>query len=228
MIPFPAMGFRTGGYPGWNPIDRTANVGLTSSSMVASCSANATFGEGVRSTVLKSSGSLYFEVTLGSAGDQIAVGVCTRSTLIASGAGSGAGGIIGRNAGTTYHAMAGAFGMVTNGGVSTIYMNSTLGAASGLGSLANGHVIAVAINFTSQLGWIKNLSVGGTAGQWNLNLNGDPAGGTNGISIAAILGAGLVPFGTVYFGTTGGIGTINPGTSSFTGTVPSGFTGAWK
>ena len=228
MIPLPAGFLRSNGYPGWNPNDRTAGVALATSSTVSSCATNATFGEGARGTVYKStSGKFYWEATVGTAGILVGIGIAKQSTLLASGAAGGAGGIVGRNGGITYRPCSGSVLYIASGSVGLV-INEGVAAASSSGAMASTHVVAVAVDFTGQLIWLKNLSQTSTSGQWNLNLNGDPAAGTNGISIASFAGILMAPVAVVQYSGTGGIATINPGTSAFTGAVPAGFTSGWK
>jgi hypothetical protein len=93
---------------------------------------------------------------------------------------------------------------------------------------ATGDELGVAVDFAAQKVWFYNPA----SGQWNGDIlaNQNPATGTGGISIAAILAPGGTT-GPVYLGVSisekGDTLTLNPGVNAFTNAVPSGFS-AWN
>lgn len=92
----------------------------------------------------------------------------------------------------------------------------------------SGDVLAVAIDLGAKKFWIKNLTTGG----WNQGTGGtqDPASGAGGISFSAFNTGShecvIEVWTTGHWGTSD-VMTLNTGASSFTGTLPAGFS-AWS
>lgn len=173
----------------WNPSDKGASINLSASNTVAQCSGG---WNSVR-TIYASDGSskYYWEVTLTASGTppQILVGISTSVPLTSTYQSSGAGYEFYHDA-TYYHNNA-----------PTAY-----GTANSVGD-----VIMLAFDSAAnKLWWGKN-------GTW-LN-SGDPAAGTNAVSVTAATYYACVSLGYAYSSTV----TANFGATSMVYTAPSGF-----
>jgi hypothetical protein len=190
----------------WNPADKEATLTLSGGNLVA------TIGSvtgGVRATVPKSSGKLYFEVTPTGGSGQSTVGICTAAAnmanLYSSNWVGGAGLIIGN-------------GFVYSNGTST-------GKQIEGGSIAFPTTIGIAIDFPNSLMWVRTIG-GSNNGFWNGSSSNNPATGVGGAGISALFPSNLGYPVVSMFGASGEVRTVNFGASAFVGTVPSGFT-AW-
>jgi hypothetical protein len=194
----------------WDPTT-VAAVTLSGSNLVATNTGTTATNQGanVPAASGKTAGKFYFEVTL------------TTVTEI------GVPGNYGFGVGTlasTYTAM----GNNATTGAMVFFSGNiwTNGSSSGssLGLRGQGNVIGVAVDLDNRKIWFKKVDV--TAGNWNGSGTADPATNTGGITIPA---GTMIPFCT--FGGTNGtannVTTTNFGSSSFTGSVPSGFTSGW-
>jgi hypothetical protein len=226
-IPFPLTLFGTTGYPHWNQKDKTSGIGLSNAAAMATAVSNGTLGEAIRGTVFRDSGKRYFEVTLGWTGAPAGAGfgIATRAAILAS-ATSGVA-IVQFVGGAARDLQAfGAAMALNNFLVNAVnsYVNHTIGFNPGTPrSFSGGNVCAVAVDLTSQLIWFKNLTTGSN---WNYNLNGNPATGFQGVTIAALGGVAMTPVIAAVKDIVDPLGTLNVGLTAFTGTIPSGFT-AW-
>jgi hypothetical protein len=159
---------------------------------------NATTNSGARSTVLKTTGKYYFEMTP------------SVSAALFNGAG------ILTSTGTYADALS-----VLN--CTLLYMQGGIysnGVSTGktVGTVAIGTAIGFAIDLTARLGWIRN-----GAGPWNGDGAANPATGAGGVTITPT--ASFSPM--VAFDTgPGDVMTINCGQAAYVNAAPSGF-GNW-
>jgi hypothetical protein len=159
---------------------------------------------GVRATTSKSSGKWVFEVTVTSK-DALNGWMC--------GLGAAAWPLGTAQMGDTH-----SIGMQTGGGTANIYYNTTSAVAGFV--ITAGSVIMVAVDLGANKAWFYNP----ISAAWQGGMSPDPASGAGGIDISYI-GAAVFP-AWQGFEPSGDVGTLNTGGSSFTNTVPSGFT-AW-
>ncbi len=136
-------------------------------------------------------------------------------------AGSIGGGMIGVGlVGTTYANFAGDINssiQFSNGNINANTVNFYNN-----GARAVGDIVGIAVDLDNRTIWFKKVS--GTPGLWNGAVaNGNPTTNLNGVPIIA---GSIIPY--VTFNTNSGdVFTANFGSSSFTGAVPSGFSGGW-
>lgn len=216
----PAAGF-------WNASDATSAVTLSNGGFTATAATNSGVGEGARGAIGLSSGRFYFEITAGAAmtsAKTVFMGIATPGAAIASSQ-QLTSGIVANSGGFNYALAFGGAAIGNTSASTVIVLNGTLAANAAGATVAAGHVIGVAVDLSAGLVWFRNLSQTGTAGQWNLNLNGNPAAGTGGISIAGMGFSTFFPVIAATNGTTGALGTLNAGASAFVGGVPAGFAG---
>lgn len=193
-------------FSSFNPATVT-DVTLSGGNLTASHDNTSTAGAKTAET--KDTGKYYFEITINTiTGDASQAGL-----LLASG--SYADMIAQQNCFTVIKAASGR--IIANGGNSGFQ----------LGTLADGDVIACAIDFTNEKGWLRKSP----SGDWNGTPGDDPATNTGGIDLSGPL-IGLATFGpAIAFGGTGTGATeqftANFGATAFVGTVPSGFTAGW-
>ena len=157
-----------------------------------------------RSTTSHASGMYYFEVTWTVAGGS------TTSTM----------GVAKSSLSTTLNVL----GLDANISIganenSNIYINNGNGSITWVVPV-NGDVCAVAVDFTNQLIWARDMTTGN--GYWNNNAAYSP-GGTGGVSFSAISGP---YFAAISVNSNVDQLTINFGNQAFTGAVPAGFA-AW-
>jgi hypothetical protein len=151
---------------------------------------------GVISTMTKTSGKFYFELT---------VQVATSSSNCA-GITSGTIADMGNNLNSTQ--------ILT--GASTIIYSNDASTAKNLGTTAVGDVFGFAIDLTARLGWIRR-----NAGTWNADAAADPATGVNGVVIEAGSFAPAVRFSNAAATTAAFTG--NFGQGAFVNAAPAGF-----
>lgn len=201
--------------------NRTVYAGLSTSKLTASALIvlSSGVGTGIRGIIGRNSGKRYFEFSTGTAGavagNPIQYGVCTAAATLGSGPADAA-----------YIENIGAV-------MRCVVANTGFGQAGAFCSLpTTSGIVGVAIDFGSSLIWLKSYNSSGNAvgQQWNVALNGDPAAGTGGITLAGLSSGTLYPFIGMRTSATGGaagtMGTFNP-TSSVVHTAPSGFTAGW-
>lgn len=162
---------------------------------------------GARSTALKNSGKWYLEFTLTTrTGANSAVGVLT--------------------AAGTYTNFSANINCAVIYGSGNIYSNNAFSSRT-LGALSNGDIIGVAVDLDNDKVWFRKAP----AGNWNGQVIGsqDPAGNVGGVSISSFTATTMAP--AITFGGTGTGATetftMNAGATSFSGTVPSGFSSGW-
>lgn len=157
---------------------------------------------GARSATAKNSGLYYFEMTLTLAEANSGVGLITA---------------------------AGTYTNIVIDGVScaVVYQSGAIwsnNANSGrsLGALANGNIIGIAVDLDNNKVWFRKSP----SGNWNGSGTDNPATNTGGVSISTFSATTLSP-AVAWANSSGGIVTANFGGSSFSGTLPSGFTSGW-
>ncbi len=87
---------------------------------------------------------------------------------------------------------------------------------------ANGNILGIAVDTATSKIWLWESS----SGKWNGSVSNNPAVGTEtgGISISSVNAGPYLPvFGSTSDATTGNTSIINTGATTFTGTVPSGY-----
>lgn len=209
---------------GWDAVSPQDNEGLGYTTFASVKNVNVTLSGGnltatrtattalARSRDPKSSGKQYFEFTctnLGGSAD--GVGACDVNATAA--------GITG----TSAHAM-----ILFRGG--NIWLDGSNTAIS-LGSIANGDIISLAIDWTNLKFWFRK-----NGGNWNANATYNPATNVGGITFSNtmasaqgnnITGRALCPCVCFGGGTNANNVTLNAGATSFTYGVPSGFDSGW-
>ena len=184
-----------------NPSNKSIHIALSNGNLTAT--GDGSGSGGVTSTNVRSSGKLYFEVTVTTENSQApCIGVANGSYSINVIPGTDSDLSIGYN---------------QNGEV--LYNSSDQDIVGGINA---GNVVAIAVDITDGIFWAVNLT---TASGWNGKTlaNGNPATGVGGINISA-MGSSL--YALVGMNSNAFEATINFGATSFTGTVPSGFS-AW-
>jgi len=185
-------------YATWNPADKTANITLSGSNLIASNSAG--FWHGVKCDQGKSSGKWYFEFTRPTAFSTADVGI-TDSAFVLT--------VSGMSAGVN------AIGNRTTGAQkgSGVTLSSGIG---GMADLATAYMVAVDMdNLKFYIGnAITNTWYGG----------GTPA---TGATWSYTLSATTFYIATLINEATGKTVTINTGQSAFVGIVPAGFNSGW-
>jgi hypothetical protein len=181
----------------WNPADKGAGVTLTGGNLIASATVQ---NQGVRAVDKQTTGKFYFELTITAGATFQAIhgmGNATASLSSVANSPTNAVGILG-NTGTI-------FNNGSNAGIS-------------FGTLANGNIIGIAVDLTSNQIWFRLAP----SGNWNANASYAP-GGTGGVSISTIKSAGLFPLFAIA-STVPTTDSANFGDSAFSGAVPGGFT----
>lgn len=180
-----------------NPDDKTANITLSGSNLVATASTSS--NGGVRAADAQTSGKYYFEITwTATGGSDTGVGFCDDSCDLNA---------IGSSAVRA--------AIVFNSG--NFYVNGSN--LVSIGAPSTGTVTCIAVDLGAQLIWARQGS-----GNWNDSGTANPATGTGGESISALSGNF---FPAISLGSTSAELTANFGATSFAQTVPSGFTSGW-
>ena len=181
----------------WSTTDKSANITLSGSNLMASVGAG--LSGGVRSLAtlpIPTTGKVYFEITVTGINAFAQFGLANSTIPLGSGTGT---------IGTA---------LVASGG--SIYVdNSSTGYQ--LGAIPDGTVVGFAIDRTINGIWFRNAS---TSGPWNAALAGNPATGTGALTWNPTnmfaFASTLSSQGTSFL--------ANFGDSSFVGALPSGFT----
>lgn len=192
-------------FTSWNPLDKGSGITLSNSNLTATVASPAT-DQLVRAVDVQTTGKYYIEFlgTDSGGGGDTGLGVATSA---ATGVGMGANAAL-------------ACCVFGNG---AIWLNG--GHAPGnpsIGSIGTNDICAFAIDIGAGLMWFKEIT---TSSNWNGSGTANPATGVGGVNIS-VLGGSLYIAGCLTAGTPD-YWTINPGTSSFSGAVPSGFTAGW-
>jgi hypothetical protein len=182
----------------WNTADKSANITLSGSSLIATASSAAQGG--VRADTSFAGGLLYYEVKLnGTAGNLTGIGWCNAAAAFTSYIGIDTKGI-------------GGFPQNTNTNI--VINNASIGTVGRNGS--TGEILRIAVNFTSSKIW---FALPGS--YWNNSATADPGSGTGGLSISTIAAGPYFPFFCVN---ASGFGvTANFGATPFQFPIPSGF-----
>ena len=184
-----------------NPSVKQTGIALTNGNLTAT--ASGAVSGGCLSTTSKSSGKFYIEATYveGPSGTFYGFGIADTSYTVSTAPGTDVHCVIFQNA-----------GVVRYDGSNKAEISEPN---------AN-DVVAMAVDFGAQLIWFKNLT---QATGWNeASGSSNPASGTGGVSFSSI-SAGAVFAMVGYLSDPGEI-TVNFGDTSFTGSVPAGFS-AW-
>ena len=179
----------------WSTTDKTASITLSGGNLVATATAG---NQGIRSADKQITGKFYFELAFTLETGQANVGVASAGAALNNG-----------NALATC-------ALYANNGL--VFLNN-VSTGVNLGTRANGDIIGVAVDITNQLIWFRVAP----SGNWNNNAAYAP-GGSGGISLASIFGAGIPLYAYTYFVSNAEVRTANFGDTAFSGTVPSGFT----
>lgn len=176
----------------WNPSD-LSNVTLSGGNLVAT----GTAGGGVRSVGSNSTGKYYWEYTYTTVTtNNLGVGIALATASLAT-----------PTTGSAYVAR-------SNGNI-MINGSASGSSVSGGTAITTGSVLCFAVDFTSQLLWIRQNA----GGNWNGSGAANPATAAGGLSISSIAGS-LFAFMTCA---ASDVVTANFGGSAFTGAVPAGF-----
>jgi hypothetical protein len=182
----------------WNPADKgTTNTILSNANLTYGAGASNTTNDGCRSTVGRTTGKLYFELTTAGTSSTVMLGVGTSSAIfnvILSGSG-------------------GSFAVYTTNG--HIWNNATDTTIS-IGAPTAGTVYCYAIDLVNMRGWIRK-----DGGNWNNSGTANPATNTGGQDISWLSGAVYVLVASNV--NANPIVTANFGATSFAQAIPSGF-----
>ena len=200
----------------WNPSDKTASVTLSGGNLTATTASTAAY-QGVRSTSSKSTGKVYFEITV------VSVGGFSGGALYMGLASSGQS-LTGQPGDSSQDGI----GYTANG--AGIEFNGSVDIGYNL-SIANGDILCFAIDFGAKDGWVAR-SRSGTLGPWNNNFGGtgNPATGAFGWQHSHSANCNTVfgkdPLYIAAFCYQNSEVTLNVGNTSFAQSPPSGFS-AW-
>lgn len=183
----------------WNGSDKTANITLSNLNLTATQSASGANG-GARAVQGNTNGKFYWECTLTTVSNvSSGVGMCASTATL----NTGIGGSMSLNSCA-----------ISQGGT---IVNSRATVVTGLGVLANGTIVGIALDCASGAAWFRLAP----AGNWNNSGTANPATAAGGIA----LGFGAVAiYPQVLLGAQNNAVTANFGDSAFSGAVPSGFT----
>jgi hypothetical protein len=180
----------------WNSSDKSANVTLTGSSLIATASGSAAW---VRAVDKQITGKFYWEAKPTVWGNaNTGVGFCQFGVTAPLPTASGT-------------------CVVTKGG--TIFVDGS-SSGSTLSARAANDVIGIALDCSNQLVWFRVAP----SGNWNGSATANPATGVGGISVGTLAGRGLPAYPLAMMGANLDSITGNFGDTSFSGTVSSGFT----
>ncbi len=189
----------------WNPADKTANEILTNSNLTATANSNST--SGVRTKIGKTTGKLYFELTIGGSvtGNNTGGGITTAADTL----------------GTALVTTSQGYHSATGG---TQWFNtSTVG--GNLGSWSSTNHGTFAVDFGGSLLWARRCTSANVCSNWNGNASANPATGTLGINIVARFPGTPAYVNVVANDQSSWL--LNVGGTAFLETVPSGFS-AWN
>lgn len=184
----------------WNQLDKTSNINLTGGLLTATCVGS---GDGaVRATKAYASGKHYAELNCTTVtGTDTGAGFANTSAVLANIGSSVSGAIMQFKSGNTYK----------NG--SLLYSN---------GNMSAGGIVRVAYDAGAHLAWIAFAG-----GNWNANAAYSPDAGTGGQDVSAFDSGGLFPCWACGSNANGDVCILNAGATSFTYSLPAGFS-AWN
>lgn len=186
----------------FDPSTKTAAVVMSNGNLTGHWAAAGGGDAGVQGFVADAltSGKYYFEFTCDTfIGGDTGIGICTAVSTYPNLGNNGTVGAICFPSGN-------------------LYINGT-NSGNIITGITNGQIVAVAIDFTAHLIWMKDL----TGGNWNNSGTANPATGVGGRTIPS---GTFVP-ALVFASASTAQMTANFGATAFTGTVPSGFTSGW-
>lgn len=185
-------------FVGWNASDKSSIIQLSGGLLTATSNSG---GDGaVRATLVRATGKFYAEIACSTiAGGDSGAGFANATAVLANLGTAAAGGFIQFKGGNVYK----------NGSV--LFSN---------GAIGNGDILRVAYDAGGHLAWIACAG-----GNFNGNAANNPATGVGGQSTSAFDSGGLFPVWLT--GQNGCVGVLNAGGSSFTYTLPAGFS-AWN
>lgn len=192
-------------YATWNPSDKSSDITLSGSDLVATRGAAANAFRSVRATISKTAGKWYFEFTRSAGSDKshIMFGMMLGSTSLSQYPGQVSTGIGNQPLNTTDV---------------NRYQNGFNNTINGQLDVGIGGVFQIAVDMDNLKVWCR------VVGATNWMGNGDPASGTN--QTFTLPGATAIFPAVGLFSNTTAV-TANFGASSFSGTVPSGFNAGW-
>jgi hypothetical protein len=193
----------------WNPSDKSANITLSNGNLTAAFT-SASDG-GVRSITSKSSGKWYAEFSPGATftGSDTGFGIVLGSVALNA---------IGFSVTNAC--------IVLPGANPAIWFNGSFSGVN-LSPSGYGAAMGIAVDLDNKTLWFNNWTTGNAWRGKTTGATSDPATNTNGLDISAVFpGAGA--FLCVCANNSGSSGTLNTGSSAFTGTVPSGFNAGWS
>lgn len=152
--------------------------------------------QGVRAVDRQVTGQFYFELTVNLSNASTWIGLGTQYAPIASAA--------------LYSVV------MTLSGI--IWVNNASTGVT-LGSRSSGDIIGIAVDLINNLIWFRVAP----SGNWNGNASYAPNTGVGGVAFQSIGGGGIPLYPMIFFNASGNI-VANFGDTSFSGTVPSGFT----
>ena len=188
----------------WNSSDKSATITLSGGNLIATSST--AVSQGVRSTTSKSSGKVYWEVTLTTLTNDIVVGIATGTEAlnVAGGLGADANGL----------------GFYAVSPTQATYINSVQ-LNNGSTASSAGAVVSFALDVTNKLIWISTAVMRAASQNWNNSATANPGTGTGGQSLSTL---GASPWFIMFNDDLGGAkATVNFGGTAFNQTVPTGF-----
>jgi endoglucanase len=189
----------------WKSTDKSASIVITNNGLTAASVGGV--AQSVRSSTSKSSGKVYFEALLNSVTNDIAIGIANAAFNLAAPLelGSDANGV----------------GYYPVSPAQYVYVNN-IGTGAGNADVS-GAIVSIAIDLTAKLFWVTSPAIRAFGNTWNSSATANPATGVGGVNISA-LAAG--PYFVTFNDDIGGASaTLNFGASTFSRTVPSGFSG---
>lgn len=197
----------------WNPSFHSSAISLSNNNLTATTSG--TSGQTVRSTYSRGYGfgKLMFEVTVGTVGTSLLIGLCTAnfdlSTLLGTNA-SGLGLSLTTDVANSLEAQ-------------SLYLNGVaLFSQAALADCSDGDIITVCVDVDNRLIWfttpVMRANFGSTA--WNNDTNADPGTGVGGASYSTLDAWDV--FICLNAATGGASATLNTGQAPFSIAVPSG------
>lgn len=193
----------------WDPANKNANVALSGGNLTATQNSATSTWAGVRSTTSYDSGQVYYELTITAYDgvNGIITGVADSSWPVATN---------GNYPGIDAHSTGAAVGFT-----GWYYIGATNSGQPGTTAFALSRVMGFAVDLNRGLIWVKDITAGAN---WNNDAAADPVVGTRGAAIATLNDVFIAFSGDRN--TTSDALLMNAGATSFTGTIPSGYS-AW-
>lgn len=185
-------------YTNWNPSDKSSNLSLTNGNLTAALSSSASAG--VRAVIGRTSGKLYFEITITGTIATAGTGLSTISAPLTGNPN--------------------VYTQLVDGGVwrSGAYQGYSV---SGGSSFVSGDILGIAVDLGALRVWFRRNN-----GVWNAGAGADPAANVGGLDISSIF-SGVAAYPALVMAATGMNETANFGATAFSYTVPGGFTAGW-